>query len=220
LVVCAGLAACNVQLHDETPARYQADNGAALYQLEARITRPFFVAPDSVFISALVDGHLVRFDPDASLLTWRGLYSVRCRAGFSLQYRAIWSIQSLTTRSVQVPVRPRTVQLTEPPPPQQVRIDTSAGNAKAWSGVVHYQFITAPRTTVTTLRIEPLGGSAADAATAAPIKLQSQAPLSVDCGAPLDVRLESSAQRAAGFLVLETTNPGVPRWRTRVEFAP
>jgi hypothetical protein len=220
LMVCAGLVGCNVQLHDETPASYQADNGAAMYQLQARITRPFLVAPDSVFVSALVDDHLVRFEPDASLLTWHGLYSVRCRAGFSLQYRAIWSVQSITSRSVQVPARPRTVQLTEPPPPQQVKIETSMGNAKTWSGVVHYQFITAPRTTITTLRIEPLGGSAADAATAAPIKLQSQTPLTVECGAPLDVGLESSALRAAAYLVLETTNPGVPRWRTRVDFAP
>jgi len=218
--VCAGLAACNVQLHDETPARYEANNGAALYQLQASITRPLLVAPDSVFVSALVDDHLVRLEPDASLLKWHGLYSVRCHAGFSLQYRAIWSVQSLTTRSTELPPRPRTVQLTEPPPAQSVRIDTSGGRTKTWSGVIHYQFITAPRTTITALRIEPLGGAAADAATAAPIKVQSQTPLTADCGAPLDVRLESSAQRAAAYLVLETTNPGVPRWRTRVEFGP
>jgi hypothetical protein len=218
--VCAGLAACNVQLHDETPARYQADNGAALYQLQASITRPLLVAPDSVFVSALVDDHLVMLEPDASLLRWRALYSVRCRAGFSLQYRAIWSVQSLTTRSTLVPPRPRTVQLTEPPPANQVRIDTSSRDTKTWSGVIHYQFITAPHTTITTLRIEPLEGSATDAATAAPIKLKSQTPLSADCGAPLDVRLESSAQHAAGYLVLETTNPSVPRWRTRIDFAP
>jgi hypothetical protein len=220
MAACAGLSACNVQLHDETPARYEANNGAALYPLQASITRPFFVAADSVFVSAVVDDHLVRLDPDASLLHWHGLYSVRCRPGFSLQYRADWNVQSLTTRSAELPPRPRTVQLTEPPPPQSVRIDTSGGDAKTWSGVVHYEFITAARTTITALRIEPLGGAAADAATAAPIKVQSQTPLTADCGAPLDVRLESSAQRAAAYLVLETTNPGVPRWRTRVEFGP
>ena len=214
------LAGCDVRLHDETPLRVVAQHGLGLYEITARIDRPALVAHDSVFVTALIDGQSLHLAPDPTGLVWRGFYSVRCRPGFHLQYRAIWSVQSLVTRSKLVPATPRRVALLEPAEPQQVRIDSSGEGRGGWPGVVHLQFVTEPMTTITGLRIEPLSPTREDREAAAAIVALSQPPLAVSCGSTLDLPLRSQLQRAAAYLTLETDNPQVPALRMRVAFAP
>jgi len=211
---------CDVRIQDDTPAQYRADNGLGMYQVKASISRPALVAPDSVFVTAFIDDKPLRLEPDASGTQWQALYSVRCHSRFALQYHAVWSVQSITTRNTFFPAHPRSVRLIEPPLTAEVKIDTSARSHKGWSGVVHYQFITAPTTKISALRIEPLSESPADRQAAEPIKVTTTTPLYVPCAMPAEITLSSSAQRARGFLVIETDDPSVPRWRTRVEFAP
>ena len=213
------MSACDVRVHDETPASYPA-NGIGLYSIAASIERPLLVAPDSAFVGALIDGELLHLTPDASGTHWHGLFSVRCRRSFNLQFRAIWSIQNITTRTKRVPEHPRTVELIEPEPPRQVLIDTSAESRTGWSGVAHYQFITAPMTTVRALRIEPLSAARGDVRSAAALRVITPTPLMAGCGSPVDVSLHSAERRAGGYLVLETDNPGLPHWRTEIRFSP
>src|SRR5256885_10903566 len=47
------LGACDVQVHDETPAEYPANHDIGMYDIKATVTRDALVAPGSVFLFAL-----------------------------------------------------------------------------------------------------------------------------------------------------------------------
>jgi hypothetical protein len=214
------LDACDVNVHDQTPDEYQADHRLGMYEVKASLDRDAMVGPGSVFVSAIIDDQAVPLEADREKAEWQALYAVRCRSSFQLQYRAVWSIQSITTRAKLFPDHPRTVHLAEPPLTQDALIDTSAKGAKDWSGVVHYQFVTADNTEIKSGHIEPFSQDPADVQAAAAISVTSAMPLTAPCATPVDVAVSSKAQTAHGYLVIETNSPSAPTWRTKLEFAP
>ena len=214
------LSACDVNVHDQTPDGYQADHRLGMYEVKASVERDAMVGPGSVFVSAIIDDHAIPLEADRDRQQWQALYAVRCHSSFQLQYRAVWSIQSITTRAKLFPDQPRTVHLAEPPLTQDVLIDTSGKSAKDWSGVVHYQFVTAANTQIKSGRSEPFSQDPADVQAAAAISVTSAMPVNAACATPVEVAVSSKAQSAHGYLVIETDNPSAPTWRTKLEFAP
>lgn len=229
LALC--LSACEVQVTDTTPSQYQANNDIGMYEVSATTKEGALVTPGSVVLFAIGENQKVPLtaNPDGS--GYRGLYSVRCQSSFPLQIQAVWRLQGLSARSVVVPAQPRQIKLTEPPLTKQAGFDTAgksvavkAAKGKAskgeWTGTVDYRFVTVPVTQITSAHIEPSSGSAEDTAAARAISVKSTLPLQAACGEPVKVELASSEQRAHGTLLIETDNPGVPRWQTYVEFSP
>jgi len=62
--------------------------------------------------------------------------------------------------------------------------------------------------------------TSATMAAAKGISVTSPMPVDIPCGAPTDVELTSTAQKAQGNLVIDTNNPAYPHWTTKVVFAP
>ena len=89
-----------------------------------------------------------------------------------------------------------------------------------WQGSVKYRFFTQPHTLITGAHIEPISQDSADVAAAKAISVVSPLPVDVPCGAPTEVDLSSTAQRAQGNLVIDTNLPAFPHWTTKVQFAP
>jgi len=77
-----------------------------------------------------------------------------------------------------------------------------------------------PSIQVTGAHIEPQSASPEDAAAAKPMSVVSSFPVVGGCGDMVDVRVASSAPRTHGTLVIDTDDPAVPHWQTRVEFSP
>ena len=77
-----------------------------------------------------------------------------------------------------------------------------------------------PVTQITSARVEPASASAEDVAAARAISVKTPLPLQAACGENAQLRLASNEQRAHGTLLIDTDNPGVPRWQTYVEFSP
>ncbi|HUK02505.1 MAG TPA: hypothetical protein VLW26_09535 [Steroidobacteraceae bacterium] len=219
-VIACGLAACSVAVEDRTPAQFPANDNIGMYPISARATDGALVPPDSVFVTALIDGRPFNLESDRQQRDWQGMYPLRCRSSFTLQYQTRFAIQLLTSRTVLSPATPRVVRIAEPDPPRQVTIDTSEKSRDGWPGVVHYRFVTEPRTAIRGASIEPLSGSAEDARAAAAISLTTPLPASAPCGMPLDIALHSKQAIARANLVIETDHPGIPRWRTEVDFKP
>jgi hypothetical protein len=233
-VLC--LSACEVQVNDTTPAQYQANNDIGMYEITATTREGAMVTTGSVVLFAIGDSQKVPLSLNSDGSGWHGLYSVRCQSGFPLQILAVWRLQGLSTRSVVVPVQARQIKLTEPPLAKQAGFDTAgkpleakapggkAAKGKAskgdWEGVVDYRFVTVPVTQITAARIEPSSASPEDVAAARAISVKTQLPLQAACGEAAQLRLASSEQRAHGTLVIDTDNPGMPRWQTYVEFSP
>ncbi|MGH8323376.1 MAG: hypothetical protein ACRETD_06205, partial [Steroidobacteraceae bacterium] len=108
-----------------------------------------------------------------------------------------------------------------PEPTKEVSIDSSGKAPKGgWEGNVGYRFSTQRDTQITAARIEPVSQDPADVAAAQAISVVSPLPVDIPCGTPTDVQLTSTAQRAQGNLVIDTSNPAFPHWTTKVEFAP
>jgi hypothetical protein len=237
--VALGLSACDVQVHDTTPAQYQANNDIGMYEITATTDRGALVSPGSVFVFAIGDNQKIplSLNPDGS--GWHGLYSVRCKSSFPLQLLAVWRLQGLATREKLVPPQPRSIKLTEPALTSQASFDTAGkpvetkteakGKGKArgkakekeqWQGTVDYRFVTVPVAQITAAHIEPSSASPEDAAAAKAISLITPLPLQAACGEPAQLRLATAEKRARGTLVIETDDPGVPSWKTQVEFSP
>jgi hypothetical protein len=215
------LCACDVHVQDMTPSDFAAEHGIGMYELSARVSADSLVTPHSVVVFAVSDGKKLTLTPDGSFTRYSGLYSVRCRDSFPLQLLAVWRLQGLTTAHKLFPAQPRQIRLIEPAQPREARFDSSGGLPKGgWRGSVPFRFVTVAGAHITAARIEPLSGSAADVTAARAISVTSPLPLDADCGASVAVRLAASDARAHGTLVIDTDHPGVPRWRTRVEFAP
>ena len=224
------LSACDVQVNDTTPAQFQANNDIGMYEITATAKEGALVTPGSLVLFAIGENQKVPLSLNSDGSGWHGLYSVRCQSSFPLQILAVWRLQGLSTRNILVPPQPRQIKLTEPPLSKQEGFDTAnkptekAPKGKAgrveWEGTVNYRFATVPVTDITSARIEPSSSSSEDVAAARAISVTTSLPLQAACGENAQVRLKSSAQRAHGTLVIDTDNPGVPRWQTYVEFSP
>ncbi|MBV8300884.1 MAG: hypothetical protein JOY68_03055 [Candidatus Dormibacteraeota bacterium] len=214
------LCACDVQLRDTTPAQYQANHDLGMYEVSAIVAHDFLVTPGSIYVVAQGDKQRIVLTPNADRTEWHGLYSVRCRSSFPLQFVIDWKLPLDVRRKV-VPAVPHQVRLLEPPLTRAVTLE-SAGTAPkgGWQGAVEYRFVTVPTVEITGAHIEPLSGSAEDVAAARPLSVISPLPIAGGCGDILQLRIASSAQHAHGTLVIDTTDPADPHWRTRVEFSP
>jgi len=225
------LSACDVQVNDTTPAQYQANNDIGMYEITASASQGALVTQGSLVLFAIGDNQKVPLSLNSDGSGWHGLYSVRCQSSFPLQILAVWRLQGLATKNTLVPLQPRQIKLTEPPLTKHEGFDTAGkpnekgakgkgGGKGEWEGVVHYRFATVPVTDITSARIEPTSISAEDVAAARAISVKTPLPLQASCGENAQLALVSTAQRAHGTLVIDTDNPGMPRWQTYVEFSP
>jgi hypothetical protein len=221
IALALGLAGCDVQIQDTTPAQYQANNDLGMYDVSASAHSGALVSPGSLVMFALGDDQRLSMaqNRDGS---WHAMYSVRCASSFPLQFMAVWRLQGLTTREKLIPPQPRQVRLTEPPLTAQAGFDTAGKppDSKGWPGTVQYRFATVPLAQITAATIQPSSADAADVAAARGISVATSLPLQAGCGQPAEIRLLSKQQRAHGTLVIDTNDPGVSHWRTQVEFSP
>ncbi|HYL02916.1 MAG TPA: hypothetical protein VEU54_05815 [Steroidobacteraceae bacterium] len=240
VAVLLGVSACDVQVRDTTPAQYQANNDIGMYEVSATTQAGALVTPGSVFVFAIGDNQKVPLSLASDGSGWHGLYSVRCKSSFPLQILAVWRLQGLATRQKVEPPQPQMVKLIEPPLAAEAGFNTSGkptevkapegkgpkGKAARgrprgeWQGSVEYRFQTVQVTQITAAHIEPASASAADVAAAKPISVVTPMPFQAACNEPAAVRLASSEQRAHGVLVIDTDDPDVPHWQTKVEFSP
>jgi hypothetical protein len=219
--VALALSACDVQVHDQTPAEYPANHDIGMYPIKASVTRDALVTPGSVFMFALGDKQRIELTSNRDGTEWHGLYSVRCRSSFPLQFQAVWKLQGLATKQRLEPAQPREIKLIEPAPTREASIDTSGKSPKGgWQGGVPYRFATAQYTQITGAHIEPTSQDPADVAAAKPISVVSSFPVDAPCGTPTEIRVSSAAPRAHGTLVIDTNLPAFPHWQTKVEFVP
>jgi len=227
--VATVLSACDVQVHDLTPAEYPANYDVGMYEIKATATPDAMVSPGSIYLFALTGKRRIELTPSRDGAQWHGMYPIRCSPSFPLQVQAIWRLQGAMTEQKVVPAQPREIKLIEPEPTREASIDTTTGDSggkapKApkggWQGSVKYRFFTQPHTLITGAHIEPISQDSADVAAAKAISVVSPLPVDVPCGAPTEVDLSSTAQRAQGNLVIDTNLPAFPHWTTKVQFAP
>jgi hypothetical protein len=213
-----------VQVHDGTPAEYPANHDVGMYEIKATVAPDALVSPGSVFLFGLSGKQRIDMTANRTGTEWHGMYSIRCHDSFPLQILAVWKLQGLTTEQKVVPQQPREIKLVEQPPSQkETSIDTS-GSSKApkggWVGSVKYRFATEQNTQITGAHIEPVSQEPADVAAAKAISVTSPLPLDIPCGVPTELELSSSAQRAQGNLVIDSSSPAFAHWTTKVVFAP
>jgi hypothetical protein len=214
------LCACDVQLRDTTASEYTANHDLGMYEVSAAVSRDALVTPGSVYVFAQGDKLKVVLSPNADGSEWHGLYSVRCRSSFPLQFVVEWK-QLFDLRRKVVPAQPRQVRLLEPPLTRTAGFDSSGKSPKGgWQGAVQYRFVTVPTVQITGARIEPQSASPEDTAAAKPLSVISPFPVLGGCGDLIEVRVASSAPRAHGTLVIDTDDPADPHWQTRLEFSP
>lgn len=218
--VATVLSACDVQVHDATPAQYPANHDVGMYEIKATVTPDALVTPGSVYLFGLSGKQRIELTPNRAGTEWHGMYAIRCRPAFPLQLLAVWKLQGLTTERKVVPDQPREIKLVELEPTKEASIDTSGKAPKGgWEGSVKYRFAT-QSTQITSAHIEPMSQEPAAVAAAKAIAVTSPLPVDIACGIPTEVQLTSSAQRAQGNLVVDSDNPAFPHWTTKVEFAP
>jgi hypothetical protein len=219
VVPALGVAACDVQLRDTTPAEYPANDAIGLYEVSTAITRGALVTPGSVYVFALGDRQRIALNANADGSQWRGFYSMRCRSSFPLQFLLEWK-QLFEVEQKLSPSKPRQIRLIEPPLTREARFDTNGRPPKGgWPGTVQYRFVTEPTVRITAAHVEPASAAPADVETARAISVLTELPLAVSCGEYADIRLASALPRAQGVLVIDTDHPRVAQWKTRVEFA-
>lgn len=191
-----------------------------MYEVSVAITRDALVSPGSVYVFASGDGLRVALTPNADGSQWHGLYSVRCKSSFPLQFVAEWKLPFDVRRKV-APAQPREVRLIEPPLTRMASFDSSGQAAKGgWQGGVQYRFVTVPAVQITAAHFEPQSASSGDTAAVKPLSVISSFPIDGGCGDLVEVRVASHAPRAHGTLVIDTNDPVDPHWQTRVEFEP
>jgi hypothetical protein len=166
--VTAALSACDVQVHDQTPAQFPANHDVGMYMIKATATADSMVSPGSVYLFGFSGKQRFELNPNRAGTEWTGMYSVRCHDSFPLQLQAVWKLQGLATKSKLVPDQPREIKLVEPDPPKEApSIDTSGKSPKGgWMGSVKYRFATQPTTQITAAHIEPVSQDPADVAAA------------------------------------------------------
>jgi hypothetical protein len=214
------LSACDVQVRDTTPAEFPANHDLGMYEVSAAVTRDALVTPGSVYVFAQGEGRRVALSANADGTQWRGLYSIRCRSSFPLQFVTEWKLPFDVRRKV-IPPQPRQVRLIEPPLTRSASFDSSGKAPKGgWQGRVQYRFVTVPSAQISGAHFEALSTAAGDVAAAKPLSVISSFPIVGSCGELMEVRVASSASRAHGTLVIDTDDPADPHWQTRVEFSP
>ena len=221
--VAAALSACDVQVHDATPAEYPANHDLGMYEIKATVAPDALVSGDSIFLFGLSGKQRIELTANRAGTEWHGLYAVRCVPSFPLQLLAVWKLQGVTTEQKVVPAQPREIKLVEPDPTQKAAaaIDTTGKSPKGgWEGSVKYRFVTQRETQITAAHIEPVSQDAADVTAAKAISITSPLPVDVQCGVPTEVQFTSTAQHAKGNLVIDSNDPAFPHWTTTVEFAP
>jgi hypothetical protein len=215
------LCACDVQVHDTTPAEYRANHDIGMYEVSATVARDTMVTPGSVYLFAIGGNQKITLSSYGDGSEWRGLYSVRCQNSFPLQFLAEWKLQAFDVKQKIVPATPRLIKISEPPLTRAASLDSAGKQPKGgWTGSVQYRFVTMPSVQITGARIESSSAAAADVAAAKAISVLTSLPLVVPCGDRAEIRLASSAQRAHGILHIETDHPEIPRWQTVVDFSP
>ena len=220
LSVALLLVACDVQVRDTTPAEFPANHDIGMYELSVAVTRDALVTPGSVYVMAISDRQKVALSPNSDGSQWQGLYPVRCRSSFPLQFVVEWKLPFDLRRKV-VPPQPRQVRLIEPPLTRTASFDSSGKAPKGgWQGAVQYRFVTVPTVRIAGAHIGPQGSSAVDVAAARPLSVVSSFPVVGGCGDLVEIRVASSAPRARGTLVIDTDHPADPHWTTQVEFSP
>ena len=220
LSVALLLVACDVQVRDTTPAEYTANHDVGMYEVSVAVTRDALVTPGSVYVTAISERQKVALSPNSDGSQWQGLYPVRCRSSFPLQFVVEWKLPFDLRRKV-VPPQPRQVRLIEPPLTRTASFDTSGKAPKGgWQGAVQYRFVTVPTVRIAGAHIGPQGSTAVDVAAARPLSVVSSFPVVGGCGDLVEVRVASSAPRARGTLVIDTDHPADPHWTTQVEFSP
>jgi len=214
------LVACDVHVRDTTPAEYPANHDIGMYEISVAVTRDALVTPGSVYVTAISDRHKVVLRSNSDGSQWQGLFPVRCRSSFPLQFMVDWKLPLDLKRKL-VPAQPREVRLIEPPLTRTASFD-SAGKAPkgGWQGGVQYRFVTVPTVQIAGAHFEPDSSAPADVAAAKPLAVVSSFPIVGGCGDLVEVRVASSAPRAHGTLVIDTNHPADLRWKTRVEFSP
>jgi hypothetical protein len=220
LSVALLLVACDVQVRDTTPAEHPANHDIGMYEVSVAVTRDALVTPGSVYVMAISDRQKVALSPNSDSSQWQGLFPVRCKSSFPLQFVVEWKLPFDLRRKV-VPPQPRQVRLIEPPLTRTASFDSSGKAPKGgWQGAVQYRFVTVPTVRITGAHIGPQGSTAADVAAARPLSVVSSFPVVGGCGDLVEVRVASSAPRARGTLVIDTDHPAAPHWTTQVEFSP
>ena len=219
--VTAALSACDVQVHDQTPAQYPANHDVGMYMIKATATSDSMVSPGSVYLFGLSGKQRFELNANRAGTEWTGMFAIKCVPSFPLQLQAVWKLQGLATKSKVVPEQPREIKLVEPEPPKEAPpIDTSGKGPKGgWMGAVKYRFAT-QNTQITGAHIEPVSQDPADVAAAKAIAVTSPMPIDIPCGVSTEVELTSTAQKAQGNLVIDTNHPAFPHWTTKVVFAP
>ena len=214
------LVGCDVQVRDTTPAEFPANHDVGMYPVSVAVTRDALVTPGSVYVMAIGDRQKVALSPNSDGSRWQGLYPVRCKSSFPLQFVVEWKLPFDLRRKV-VPPQPRQVRLIEPPLTRTASFDTSGKAPKGgWQGTVQYRFVTVPTIRIVGAHIGPQGSSAVDVAAARPLSVVSPFPVVGGCGDLVEIRVASSAPRARGTLVIDTDHPADPHWTTQVEFSP
>src|SRR5215472_11953189 len=158
------LGGCDVQLRDTTPAEYPANHDVGMYEVSVAVTRGALVSPGSVYVFATGGAQRVALSPNADGSQWHGLYSVRCKSSFPLQFVAQWKLP-FDVRGKVAPAQPREVRLIEPPLTRTASFDSSGTAPKGgWQGAVQYRFVTVPAVQITAAHIEPQSASPEDTA--------------------------------------------------------
>ncbi|HEY4214326.1 MAG TPA: hypothetical protein VGM84_22810 [Steroidobacteraceae bacterium] len=218
--VAFGLGGCDVQLHDDTPTSYPANQQVGMYEVKADVTTGMLAGGDTVHVF-MVDGkQRTELLADAKKTHWQRMVPLHCQSSFPLQYLVVWNVGGVSMQQKLVPQQPKQVQLTPPPLTKEATVDTTAKSTKGWPGTVSYTFVTAEHTQITGAHVEPVSQDPADVAAANAITVDSMFPVDAPCGVATDVRLTSKQQKAKGNLVIDTDMPAFPHWTTHVEFAP
>jgi hypothetical protein len=214
------LGACDVQVHDTTPAEMTANHDIGMYPVSATVTRDSMVTAGSVYLFAVGDHQRFNMSASADGSQWQGLYEVRCKSSFPLQFLAEWRM-TFGVKQKLVPPQPRMIKLNEPPLKPSASFSSSGKEPKGgWQGSVTVRFQTQPTVRLTDAHIEPTSTDRADEAAAKPISVVTKFPVVVNCGENGEVQLASKEPHAHGVLVIDTDHPALPHIRTKVEFAP
>jgi hypothetical protein len=214
------LGACDVQVHDTTPAEMTANHDIGMYPVSATVTHDSMVTAGSVFLFAVGDNHKFNMSSNPDGSEWHGLYEVRCKSSFPLQFLAEWRM-TFSVKEKLVPPQPRMIKLDEPPFKASGSFDAAGKEPKGgWQGSVPVRFMTQPSVRITDAHIEPTTAERADVAAAKPISVVTKFPLVVACGDTGQVEVASTAPRAHGILVIDTDHPALPHLRANVEFSP
>ncbi len=218
--LAAGLAGCSVQVHNTTPAKFQADPNVGMYPISATVTEGTLVS-GPLYLFEVGGGHKVRMHPNAARTSWQTMLPVRCKSSFPLQYLAVWQVQGVTTRQGLFPKQPIDVELTQPPLTREAFINTTGAPVRGmWQGTVNYEFSTAANTNITGAKIEPIGKSRQDQLWAQGIHVLSTFPIAASCDTPTGITLASGYRKAKAKLVISTDSKTTPTWTTKVTFRP